>query len=311
MAVSMTAQIKITPETDRVRIEIDGKPYTDFIERGGQAMKPYLWPLSTASGKMITRHFPMEQVEGEPKDHPHQRGLWFAHERVNGVDFWNNESSYKAPPPRGRITVDKITNVKNGSFTAAMTWSDPDGKKLVNESRVTTFISRPKLRIIDFDITLTAATKVVFGDSKDGVFGIRLLPVLQETKVIKEKEKPDLIMPGKSGTITNAEGQEHEKAVWGKPSNWVDYSGQTDGETVGVAIFDHPSNAHRARWHVRGYGLFAANPFGFGAFTGDKTQDGTVTLEPGQSLHFRYRVVIHDGDAKSANLAKLWNEYSK
>src|SRR2546421_567688 len=89
IAATAAAQIKITPEADRVRVEIDGNPYTDFIERTGEAQKPFLWPLSTASGKLITRHFPMEKVEGEPADHPHQRGLWFGHDRVNGVDFWN------------------------------------------------------------------------------------------------------------------------------------------------------------------------------------------------------------------------------
>jgi hypothetical protein len=62
---------------------------------------------------------------------------------------------------------------------------------------------------------------------------------------------------------------------------------------------------------VRAYGLFAANPFGLSAFSGDKSQDGSVTLEPGQKLHFRYRVVIHPGDAKSAGLARLWDEFSK
>jgi len=209
IAASAAAQIKITPETDRVRVEIDGKHYTDFIERGGEAMNPYLWPLTTASGKLITRHFPMEKVEGEPADHPHQRGLWFGHERVNGVDFWNNESSYKSPPPRGREIVDKITDVKKNGFTAAITWADPDGKALVKETRVVRFTARPKLRIIDLDITLNAADKVVFGDSKDGVLGIRLNPAIQETKTVKERGKPDLIIPGDPGTITNAEGQQH------------------------------------------------------------------------------------------------------
>jgi hypothetical protein len=311
LAAGAAAQVKITPETDRVRVEIDGKPFTDFVLRGGEAMKPYLWPLRAASGTMVTRHFPMETVAGEPADHPHQRGLWFAHDHVNGVDFWNNESSYKAPPPRGHMVVDKITNLKNGGFTADMHWLDPQGATLVDESRVMTFTATPKLRIVDFHITLTAATKVVFGDSKDGVFGVRLAPALQEDKVIKTKGKPDVILPGPPGTITNADGAEHEKAVWGKPSNWVDYSGEIDGEKLGIAIFDHPSNSRRARWHVRAYGLFAANPFGLSAFTGDKSQDGSVTLEPGQKLHFRYRVVIHPGDAKSAGLAKLWDEFSK
>jgi hypothetical protein len=57
--------------------------------------------------------------------------------------------------------------------------------------------------------------------------------------------------------------------------------------------------------------LFAANPFGLSTFTGDKSQIGSVTLEPGGPLRFRYRVVIHPGDAKSAGIAKLWEQYLK
>src|SRR5215467_10961401 len=115
MAASLaSAQVKVAQEADRVRVEVDGKPFTDFILRGDEAMKPYLYPLRSASGKIVTRHFPMEAVEGEPKDHPHQRGLWFAHEKVNGFDFWNNEASYKTPN-RGRITVDKIIAKESGA----------------------------------------------------------------------------------------------------------------------------------------------------------------------------------------------------
>src|SRR4029077_6081230 len=113
-AALCSAQVKVVSEADRVRVEVDGKPFTDFVLRGGEAMKPYLHPLRSASGKIVTRHFPMEMVEGEPKDHPHQRGLWFAHERVNGFDFWNNEANYKSTN-RGRITVEKISEIKSGA----------------------------------------------------------------------------------------------------------------------------------------------------------------------------------------------------
>ena len=54
--------------------------------------------------------------------------------------------------------------------------------------------------------------------------------------------------------------------------------------------------------------VIAANPFGIAAFTGDKTQDGSVTLEPGGKLHFSYRVVIHPADV---DLAKLYAQYVK
>jgi len=305
------SQVKITPEAERVRVEIGGKPFTDFVLRGGGAMKPYLYPLRSASGKLVTRHFPMEAVEGEPTDHPHQRGLWFAHDRVNGLDFWNNETSYKTPN-RGRIAVAKITEAKGGPkagvMEVALDWLDPQDTKLVQETRKMTFRASPNMRIVDFDITLTAVTKVTFGDSKDGAFGIRILPALQESNAGGHGSVSPIRA---TGLITNAEGLDHEKAVWGKPSNWCDYSGEIEGEKLGIAIFDHPENSRRARWHVRAYGLFAANPFGLSTFSGDKSQDGSVPLEPGGTLRFRYRVVIHPGDAKSAGIAKLWDEYVK
>jgi hypothetical protein len=161
-----------------------------------------------------------------------------------------------------------------------------------------TFYDQPNLRTIDFDITLTAIEKAVFGDAKDGSFGMRLRPVLQEDKG--------------TGHILNADGLAGEKAAWGQPSNWCDYSGEIGGEKLGVAILDNPANpSHPVRWHVRAYGLFAANPFGLSVFTNDKTQDGSKTLAPGQSLHFRYRVIVHAGDAKSADIAGEWAKYSK
>ncbi len=300
----------ITPETDVVHVTIDDQPFTDFVLRGGNAMKPYLYPLRSATGKLVTRHFPMETVEGEPKDHPHQRGLWFAHEGVNGFDFWNNEADYKTPN-RGRIVVTKISDVQNGpavgSFKADLDWTDPEGAKVLSESRTMTFRKTATLRIIDLDLTLTAPADVTFGDSKDGAFGIRLAPALEEPD--GGPPKSGNTIPG-TGTILNAEG-ESSKAVWGKPSNWIDYSGEIEGEKVGVTVFDHPANARRARWHVRNYGLLAANPFGLKVFTGDKTQDGSLVLKAGESLRLRYRVIIHPGDEKAAGVGQLWDEYVK
>jgi hypothetical protein len=152
--------------------------------------------------------------------------------------------------------------------------------------------------MFDVDITLTALQQVTFGDGKDGVFGIRLRPVLQEDK--------------NTAHITNADGLVGEKELWGKPSAWCDYSGVIGTEKVGVAILDHPENPrHPVRWHARAYGLFAANPFGLSVFTNDKSQNGAVTIEKGQSLRYRYRVIIHEGDVKDADIAAAWAAYSK
>ena len=313
LASAAFAQMTVKVQDDRIHFDLKGQPYTDFIFKGGEAMKPYLYPLRAPSGTIVTRRFPIEIVAGEPTDHPHHRGLFFAHANVNGIDFWNNETSYKSPPPRGRIAYEKLlksSGGKSATISVQLGWLDPDGKKILNEVRTFNLHCEKSACITDAATELTAVAPVVFGDEKDGTFGLRLDPGLQEDKNIKEGGVTR-VYPGPPGLITNFEGQQHEKAVWGKPSRWVDYSGEINGEKLGVAILDHFMNSRPARWHVRAYGLFAANPFGLAVFTGDKTQDGSVKLQPGNTLHFMYRVVVHPGDASSANLNQVMSDYIK
>ena len=79
------------------------------------------------------------------------------------------------------------------------------------------------------------------------------------------------------------------------------------GEKLGIAILDHPQNPkHPTYWHSRSYGLFAANIFGEHDFYNDKKRDGSMTIQPGQELRFRYRVIIHPGDSKTADIAKMY-----
>jgi hypothetical protein len=309
LALPVAAQVKITPGPEKIGVEINGKPFTDFYVAGASIMKPYLFPLRAATGTYVTRMWPIENVEEEQntqKDHKHQVGLWFGHEQVNGLDFWNNDASYTTPN-RGKMVLKKLDQVKSGkregSIAATFDWTNLQGDVQLTESRVMTFYAQPELRTIDFDITLAAVKPVTFGDAKDGTFGLRLRPILQE-----EAQRKDKIAV--TGHITNADGMSGEKEAWGKPSNWCDYSGEIKGEKVGIAIFDNPANPrHPVRWHVRGYGLFAANPFGLAAFTGDKSQNGEMKLAPGGKLRFRYRVVIHPGDVKTADVAGLWKQY--
>lgn len=304
-------QVKITPSAGKISIEIGGRPFTDFYVAGPGLTKPYLHPLRAASGTHVTRMWPMENVaeeENTEKDHQHQRGLWFAHDAVNKLDFWNNEASYTTPN-RGRIVLKQLGRIQSGndrgSLAATFEWTDLGGSPLLTESRVMTFHGDSNLRTVDLDITLTAVKPVVFGDAKDGALGIRLRPVLQESV-----QRRDAFQP--TGRIENAEGLVTEKAAWGKASKWCDYTGVIAGEKLGIAVLDHPANPkHPVRWHVRGYGLFSANPFGLSVFTNDKSQDGSITLEPGKSLRYRYSVVIHPGDAASAGIEALWKRYAR
>jgi len=308
LILPLCAAVKIAPhDSDRISVEIDGKPFTDFFI-GPETNKPYLHPLRAASGKAVTRGYPMEMIEGETHDHPHHRGLWFSHGDVNGIDFWGNEPSQKSPK-KGRIVLKKVDRAEGGSesglIEATFDWVDPEGKPLLAESRNMIFYSNPTLRSIDFDINLRALEKVKFGDTKEGTFALRLAAGLEGP----QPKSP--ASPKRTGKMVNSEGKQGEKEVWGKRAAWVDYFGELDGEKLGIAILDHPQNPrHPTYWHSRSYGLFAANIFGEHDFYNDKSRDGSMTLEPGQPLRFRYRVVIHPGDYQSAGIDKLYNEYS-
>jgi hypothetical protein len=83
------------------------------------------------------------------------------------------------------------------------------------------------------------------------------------------------------------------KDTWGKQAPWCDYSGPVDGKTLGVAIFDHPSNPrHPTWWHVRDYGLFAANPFGVHDFEKKPQGTGDLKVEAGKSITFKVQVLL-------------------
>src|SRR5882724_2118538 len=125
LTACLSAQVRIAPED--VAVTNDGKPFTTF-HYGSNASKPYLSPLRSASGKIITRHFPMEEVAGESHDHLHHRGLWFSYDDINGVKFWENDPSY-TKGNMGKIVV-RDTKSKGSTLTAVMEWRAPDGKAL-------------------------------------------------------------------------------------------------------------------------------------------------------------------------------------
>jgi hypothetical protein len=174
LSLPLRAQVKITQQgNEKVSVEIDGKPFADFYV-GPETMKPYLSPLRTASGKVVTRGYPMAtDVAGEAHDHPHHRGLWFTHGDVNGWDFWGNEDSQKgAGKGKGKVVLTKIdrltSGAKAGTIAATFEWKIPSGAALLRETRLMTFYSDPQIRTVDLDITLSPLETVKFGDTNRG-----------------------------------------------------------------------------------------------------------------------------------------------
>lgn len=286
--------IKGSTEPTTLHVELDGKPFTEFRT---DSRVPYLHPLRSSSGAVLTRHWPMEKGFGEEEDHPHHRSFWLSHGEVNGHDFWAFQFG-KDP----KIELKKVAEVKNGSFTVELAWT-AGGKTHLTETRTYSF-KKPdeKTTLIAVASTLTAADDDAhFGDTKEGFFALRVDRTLR------------LKGPQAKGSIADSEGRKDD-ACWGKRSKWVAFTGPDEkDEPAVIAVFDHPSNLrHPTWWHARDYGLLAANPFGIHDFEGKKDKTlGAHLLKKGESMTFRYGVILHHGSLDSARLAERWTDFSK
>jgi hypothetical protein len=298
-AAASATGVQLTQLEDRIRVEIGGKLFTEYHFK--DVPRPFFYPVMGPGDQLMTRHWPMETTPGEEHDHPHHRSLWFAHGELNGIDFWSEAKGF------GKIVHQGFDELQSGQHEGVIrshdSWVSAEGKEICADERVfRVFASGPGGgRLFDFEITLHASEgELTFGDTKEGSMAMRIA------------ESMRLKGGGSAGHIVNSEGL-RDGATWGKRADWCDYYGPVDGQVVGIAIFDHPLNPrHPTWWHVRDYGLFAANPFGKHDFEAlkDKTA-GDLVVPAGQSITFRYRFYLHAGDEKMAQVAEAYRAYSK
>lgn len=309
----------------KVDVLIDGKSFTSFLYPDNLE-KPILYPLQTASGLTVTRGFPLSKNGNERTDHPHHVGLWFNYESVNGLDFWNN--SYNIPADKkskyGWIRNVKVTAVQDGAHKGSLNytanWERQDKTILLKEKTVFVFSGTDDTRTIDRTTTLTAQKdSVYFKDVKDGMLGIR---VTKELELPSDKEESytdnngivTKIFPAKNGangdylTSIGKKGNE----AWGTRAVWCVLFGVKEKQPVSIAVIDHPKNpGYPTYWHARDYGLFAANPLGQSVFSNGK-EHMNLTLKPGQSVTFRYRIIITSGKSQNAKmLDRQASDFSK
>ncbi len=296
VAAQNPSGVRVEQGADGVRVSIDDQLLTVYRHQGFS--RPILYPLHGPGGTVVVRHWPMrDDVEGEQRDHVHQRSLWFAHGDVNGVDFWSEGAA------AGRIehvAFDRTEVVEDTGIIAARNrWLAADGSEVCRDRRVLRFRPVDGAVEIDYDVTLeTSAGPLQFGDTKEGTMAIRLAKELR------------LRGPAAGGRCITSRGHA-DASAWGKRAEWVDYWGAVDGHVVGVALMAHPDNhAHPTWWHARDYGLLAANPFGAHDFEGAPPGTGALRLAPGERLTLRYRFVLHRGDAVDAGIAARYERYA-
>ncbi|MDX1564317.1 MAG: PmoA family protein [Phycisphaeraceae bacterium] len=289
MAAPSFAAGKVTlkKQEGKVAVHIDGELFTQYIFKGYE--KPILYPVIGPHGIGMTRNWPMKKgVEGEAKDHPHHKSIWFGHMKVNGHSFWHVGNQVE----QTELTLEDDTIKTQNKLKTKK------GEVVATDTRVIRFWADGDNRFIEYNYTYHASEgDLKFGDNKDGQMGIRMNAQLR----IKGKKA--------KGKAINSEGVT-EKKIWGKRAKWVDYWGPVDGKVVGVAVFDHPTNfRHPTWWHARDYGLLSANPWGIHHFEKKKKHLGEHTLKKGESLTFRHLFVFHKGDYKEADVAGLYRKW--
>ena len=280
----------------KLEVRIAGKLFTRYHYRE-QWVRPFLYPFVGPKETSVTRAYPIsDDVLGEKHDHPHHKSVWVAYGEVNGTDNWSEE------PGHGFMRHRKFEEVTGGPvfgrIRAVNSWVGADGAKQMEDVREFTFFNLESERVMDASIRFVATDGDVYlGDTKEGgVLSVRVATSMDGDR---------------GGLISNSYGGVTEAETWGKPSHWVDYCGPVQGKAMGITIMDHPSSfRHPTRWHVRDYGLFTANPFALQHYEPDSGYKGDHTIKNGEDLCFRYRVYVHEGDTKQANVAERYFNFA-
>jgi len=282
-SLSPAASQKVTAalDKDKITVTIDGKLFTSYKFAADQKY-PYFWPVNgPLSGKSITTE------TSEP--YPHHHSLFFGCDRVNGGNYWQDVNA------RGQILSQgpKIVTASGERIvlTDVCLWKQPGKEPIIEDTRQIT-ISAPAetLRIIDFKITQTALVDIEILKTNHSLFSARVVP--------------ELNVPS-GGTLINAEGNTAEKGTFGVGSPWCDYCGTRDGAAEGLAILQNPKNRwFPSKWFTRDYGFFSPTPMYW--LEGDK-----LNIAKGEKLTLEYRVIVHAGDAKTADIAGLFEKYKQ
>ena len=309
IAIAQPKKVEFTPEKNQniIHVTIGGKHFTDFFFPD-TITKPVLYPIKAPNGTVITRGFPVTPIAGEPTDHPHHLGLWFNFGDVNRLDFWNNSFAIPADKKHqyGSIRLESISKYKDGvegrlGYTA--NWNDHQNNTLLYENTGFVFSEKNGAWVIDRTTTLTAKIPVVFKDNKEGVLGLRMAHELQiptiETKKFKDANGIETVIKAvtdsiANGNYLNSNGLTGDD-VWGKRATWCMMYAKMKTDSISVLMIDHPKNeVYPTYWHARGYGLFSINPMGANVFNKNNPMYQR-TLQPGESMTFRFRVVIASG----------------
>lgn len=273
--------LSATLQADGVHVSVEERLFTVYCLAETQKY-PYFFPVNgPASGESVTTE------SSEP--YPHHHSLFFGCDHVNGGNYWQEGLD------RGQIVSLQIDVIESKGprviFTNVCEWVRPGAPSPFRDERKIA-VSAPSqdMRLIDFEVMLTALIDVHITKTNHSLFSARMVPELSVEQ---------------GGTLVNAHGDTAEKGTFGKEAPWCDYWGNRNGAAEGLAIFGHPSNKwFPPQWFTRDYGFFSPTPMHW-------LDENGLKMAAGERLPLRYRVVVHSGSTNQATIGGLFNEWTK
>jgi hypothetical protein len=275
-------RVQVLPGVDRASFRVDGAERVVY-EFGLGQKRPFLFPVLGPSGAPLTR-----MGHPNPVGHEHHKSVWFGHQKVSGVNFWEERAGNDVRVRHRRVTV-YHDGSDWGGLAAELDWW-ANGRSLLHHTLI---VALQPLEVGDYALDLQSRFEVrdapvELGRTNFGFLGVRV------AKTVSEQFG--------AGTLRNDRGLEGEAALFGGSSRWVDYSGPTrPGQVEGICYMDHPDNPHHPTpWHVRRDGWMEA------AFN-LREGFGVARDHP---LDLRYRLLVHAGRPSTDALQKMWEAFS-
>jgi hypothetical protein len=180
--MASSSSFHLEQRDDRVEIKLDGRPFTAFHFHS-RWDKPFIFPIRTVSGAVISRGWPVEPREDDEQDHSWHRGIWFGHGDINGEDFWRE----KPDRTTGRLVLmgqPKIAGGAKGVLDVSLFMTGAKGNRLGTLNERYEFRREGAQILIDSTISISAdqGVPLKFGDTDDGGFGFRLSTAFRQDR---------------------------------------------------------------------------------------------------------------------------------
>lgn len=278
--LTLRAQVNAVRIGNRIDVTIGDKFFTSYRFQDDEKY-PFFFPVnSPVSGGSVT-----SMRNGM---YPHHSSLFFACDRVNGGNYWQEGLE------RGRIVSLGARVLETGGDKAVILdeciWKRPDAEAPIRDRRLITITSPSQsLFQLDFDIEMDMLMDVTIERTNHSLFSARIA----EDLTVKQ-----------GGCMVNSNGNTSEKGTFGDSAPWMDCYGKRQTGIEGIAILQHPSSRwYPSKWFTRDYGFMSPTPIWF-------VEDGGKTeLKKGETIHLRYRVLVHGGTPEEAGISALFDAF--